>query len=81
MRDSEEKRRSEQSDGVNQGLTVLSYLIGGVLVWSLFGWLADRLLDTEFLLPVGILVGAAGAVYLVIKRFGQMSPPRAGPDR
>lgn len=64
-------RRSDEADGVNQGLTVLSYLIAGVLVWGAAGWLADRVLSTGFLTPIGIVAGAAAAVYLVIKRFGQ----------
>ena len=63
---------SDSSDGVNQGLTVLSYLIGGVLVYGLLGWLGDRLLGTHFLLPVGIVLGAAGGIYLIIRRFGQL---------
>lgn len=65
---------SDQADGVNQGLTVLSYLIAGVLVWGGAGWALDRVLDTEFLLPVGIVLGAAAGVYLVIARFGQLGP-------
>jgi len=75
-----ELRGSARSDDVNQGLRVLSYLIGGVLVWGLVGWLADRLLGTGFLLPIGILLGAAGGVYLVIVRFGQLGAG-SGPRR
>lgn len=63
---------SEEAEGVNQGLTVLSYLIAGVLVWGGIGWLVDRVLDTAFLTPIGIVAGAAASVYLVIKRFGQL---------
>ncbi len=55
----------------NQGMTALSYLIAGILVWGLIGWLVDRWLDTNLFLPIGILVGAAGAFYLVIRRYGQ----------
>lgn len=75
MREPEPARgraRPDQADGVNQGLTVLSYLIAGVLVWGGVGWLLDRVFDSAFLLPVGIVTGAAGAVYLVIQRFGQL---------
>lgn len=76
----EPRQGSDRSD-VNQGLTVLSYLIAGVLVWGLLGWLADYLLGTRFLLPIGILLGAAGAVYLVIKRFGQLGADGFGSRR
>ena len=78
--DTKATQQRDQAVGVNQGLTVLSYLIGGVLVWGLFGWLGDHLLGTGFLLPVGIILGAIGGIYLVIKRFGDL-PERgsAGP--
>ena len=52
-------QRSESSRGIDQGMRVLSYLIAGVVLWGLLGWLGDRLLGTAFLLPVGIVGGAA----------------------
>lgn len=55
--------------GMNQGLQVLSYLIAGVATYGFLGWLGDHLLDTAFLLPIGIVVGAGLSIYLVIKRF------------
>ena len=67
-----EAQRSESSQGMDQGLRVLSYLISGVLVWGLLGWLGDRWLGTSFLLPIGIVGGAALGVYVIIKRFGQL---------
>lgn len=82
MREPEPPRsraRSDEADGVNQGLTVLSYLIAGVLVWGGAGWIADRVLDTAFLTPLGIVTGAAAAIYLVIKRFGQLGPATGPP--
>lgn len=82
MREPEPPRsrdRSEEADGVNQGLTVLSYLIAGVLVWGGVGWLADRALNTGFLTPLGIVAGAAAAIYLVIVRFGHLNAPAARP--
>ena len=68
-----EPQRSETSRGIDTGYRVLSYLIAGVLVWGGLGWLADYLLGTAFLLPVGIVLGAALSVYMVIRRFGQLS--------
>jgi ATP synthase protein I len=63
---------SASSAGVDQGMRVLSYLIGGVLLYGALGWLADHLLGTGFLLPVGIVLGAAGGVYVIIRRYGQV---------
>ena len=69
-----EPRRSDQSQGMDQGLRVLSYLISGVLVWGLVGWAGDWLFGTSFLLPIGIVLGAALGVYVIIRRFGQVPP-------
>jgi len=50
--------------------SILGTLVAGVLAWGGIGWLLDRWLGTGFLVAVGILVGAAGAFYLIIKRYG-----------
>lgn len=68
-------RRSEASAGMDQGLRVLSYLISGVLFYGGLGWVGDHFLGTGFLLPVGIVAGAAFGVYIVIRRFGQVPEP------
>jgi len=65
----DEPSGSTGSQGMNQGLQVLSYLIAGIGIYGLLGWLGDRLLGTGFLLPLGIVVGAALGIYVVIKRF------------
>ncbi len=51
------------------------YIVAGVAFYGLLGWLADRWLDTRFLVAVGILVGAALGIYLTAARF------RTEPDR
>jgi F0F1-type ATP synthase assembly protein I len=71
----------EKSDGMNQGMRVLSYLISGVLVYGLLGWLGDHYLGTRFLLPVGILAGAALGVFIIIRRFGRVEEEDAGNGR
>jgi len=52
-----------------------SYLVTGVGVYGLVGWLLDRWLGTAFLLPVGIVVGAALGLYLTYKRFQAPDQP------
>ena len=55
----------------NQGMTALSYLIAGMLVWGLIGWLVDRWLGTRGIAAgIGAVVGAAGGVYLIVRRLG-----------
>jgi ATP synthase protein I len=50
--------------------SILGTLVAGVLAWGFIGWLLDRWLGTSYLVAVGILVGAAGAFYLIIRRYG-----------
>lgn len=55
---------------------VSGYLVAGVIVYGLLGWLADRWLHTSFLVAVGIVLGAAFGIYLAWKRLSAM--PQAG---
>jgi ATP synthase protein I len=66
------------SQGMNQGMQVLSYLISGVVLYGGLGWLGDHFLGTGFLLPVGIVLGAGFGIYLVVKRFGATAVPPTG---
>ncbi|HET9292482.1 MAG TPA: AtpZ/AtpI family protein [Actinomycetes bacterium] len=50
--------------------SIIGTLIAGVLAWGGIGWLLDRWLGTRYLVAVGIIVGMAGAFYLIIKRYG-----------
>src|SRR4029453_648779 len=73
-----------KSDGMDMGLRVLSYLISGVLVYGFLGWLGDHYLGTKFLLPIGIVAGAAFGVYVIIRRFGRVddaTPATGGKNR
>jgi ATP synthase protein I len=49
--------------------TVLAYLISGPAVYGGMGWALDRWLDTEFLTPIGLVVGMALAIWLVVVRY------------
>jgi F0F1-type ATP synthase assembly protein I len=55
---------------MDQGMSALSYLISGVLLWGGLGWLGDHFLGWGFLLPIGIVVGAGFGCYMIIARFG-----------
>ncbi|MFT4109330.1 AtpZ/AtpI family protein [Propionicimonas sp.] len=60
----------EQS-GMDAGLRVLSILIAGLIFYGGLGWLLDAWLHTSWCLPVGIVVGTAAGVYLVIAKYGR----------
>jgi F0F1-type ATP synthase assembly protein I len=56
--------------GANDGWAVLSTLLGGFLVWGGVGWLIDKWLDTKVFLPIGLVVGMAASLYLIVKKYG-----------
>ncbi|TCB95714.1 hypothetical protein E0H26_18060 [Micromonospora zingiberis] len=49
---------------------VLGYLFAGIVVWGFLGWLAGEFLGlpTGIGIAVGMMLGAAGAIYLIMKR-------------
>ncbi|BCT76683.1 hypothetical protein SCMU_25250 [Sinomonas cyclohexanicum] len=68
----------EGDGGYNSGMAVFSYVIGGIVVWSLIGWGLDNLLKTRWLVLAGALVGIAGGIYLTLKH--GLLTHRKGPD-
>lgn len=51
-------------------MVVLSYILAGILFYGGLGWLGDYLLNTSWLLPLGLILGLASSIYLIIKRYG-----------
>jgi F0F1-type ATP synthase assembly protein I len=62
--------REPSGRGAEMVWSFIGTLVAGVLAWGGIGWLLDRWLGTRFLVAVGVLVGMAGAFYLIIKRYG-----------
>ncbi len=58
--------------GMNTGWAIVGTLISGMVVWGGIGWLVDWWLGTSFGLPVGLVLGAAGAIFLVVKRYAHL---------
>ncbi len=50
---------------------VLSYLLSGVILYGGIGWLLDWWLGTRGLVGVGIVLGAAGGIWLVWLRYSK----------
>jgi F0F1-type ATP synthase assembly protein I len=67
-----ERQQPEQkgSGGAGDGWAILGTLITGIAVWGGIGWLADSVLNTRFMTPIGLVVGGAAAVYIIVKRYG-----------
>ena len=73
-------RPAPQGSGAETGYAVIGTMISGMAVWGGAGWLLDRWLDTIVFAPVGILLGIAMAVYLVVARYGGLPPTPGAPE-
>ncbi len=62
--------REPSGRGAEMVWSIIGTLIAGVLAWGGIGWLLDQWLGTRFLVAIGVVVGMAGAFYLIIKRYG-----------
>jgi hypothetical protein len=70
MADKQPPQRPEP--GANAGWVAVGTLLSGVIVWGFVGGVLDAWLaiPKHLGLLVGMIVGIAGALYLVMKRFG-----------
>ena len=58
------------------GMTILSYLIAGIVAYGAIGWLIGRPTHLPILAPAGMLAGLGISLSLVIYRYGRSTPPR-----
>jgi ATP synthase protein I len=61
-------RDPSQPRPAGEGWTILSYMIGGMALYGFVGWLIGRWIGWPVLFPIGMLVGLASAIALVIFR-------------
>lgn len=53
-------------------MAITSTMIGGIAALGGLGYLADRLLGIEHVfLPIGFVLGAAAAIYIIWLRYGK----------
>ncbi|HEX2301769.1 MAG TPA: AtpZ/AtpI family protein [Pseudonocardiaceae bacterium] len=69
---------ARQPSGADIGWGITGTMLSGILVWGGIGWLLDRWWETRFLTPVGMLLGLAAAIYLIVVKYGAVEPPHAG---
>lgn len=62
----------DKGDGdMGTGYVILSYLMAGILLYGVLGWVGDYFLGTRFLLPLGIILGVSLSLFLIVKRYGR----------
>ncbi|HEX4941405.1 MAG TPA: hypothetical protein VFW51_02640 [Actinomycetota bacterium] len=65
-------RKSDAWSGMGTGWAITSTLIGGMATVGGLGFLLDRVLDTgSGFTGLGIVLGAASAIYIVYLRYGR----------
>lgn len=76
MTGQEPPRKPHGDDGqpppdTGMGMTAVSYLLGGMLVWGGIGWLVDHFVGTKGIFAgIGAVIGIGGGVYLIVRRLG-----------
>jgi F0F1-type ATP synthase assembly protein I len=63
-----------RAQGLDTGLNVTGYLLGGLIAYGFIGWLIGRAVHAGWLLPAGMLVGLAISTAYVIHRYGRQQP-------
>ena len=59
-------------EGYSTAWAIIGTLAAGIAVWAGLGYLADRLLGLRGpFLTLGMVLGAAGGIYLVYLRYGK----------
>ncbi len=61
-------RDPSQPRPASEGWAILSYMIGGMALYGLIGWLIGDWTGLPWLFPVGMLLGLASSIALVIFR-------------
>ena len=68
-------KRAGGGSGADTGWSIIGTMLSGMAVWGGAGWLLDRWLNTKVFVPVGILLGMAVAIYVVVVRYGGAPQP------
>jgi ATP synthase protein I len=72
----QEPPNKPQGDGptppdMGMGMTAVTYLLAGMLVWGGIGWLVDHWVGTKGIFAgIGAVVGVGSGVYLIVRRLG-----------
>ena len=64
--------RGDPWTGAGTAWAIIGTLLAGIIAWGGVGYLLDRWIGSNNLfLPIGMVLGAAGALYLVYRRYGK----------
>jgi ATP synthase protein I len=65
-------QRGDPWSGFGTAWAIMGTLFAGLLFWGGLGYVLDRLIGLRWLfLPIGMVLGMAGGIYLVYVRYGK----------
>jgi F0F1-type ATP synthase assembly protein I len=70
---------AQGGSGADTGWSIIGTMLSGMAVWGGAGWLLDWWLDIKVFLPVGIILGMAVSIYMVVVKYGGPPPSPEGP--
>ena len=74
--------RSDEPDrrpsGADIGWGITGTMLSGIIVWGGVGLALDRWWGTRFVVLIGVILGLAVAIYLVVVKYGAVDPPATG---
>jgi F0F1-type ATP synthase assembly protein I len=56
--------------GSNVAWSIIGTLLAGMIAWGGIGLVIDLITGASLFLPFGVLVGLAGALFLIVRRYG-----------
>jgi F0F1-type ATP synthase assembly protein I len=66
---SQDQPQQEHKAREADGWQILSYMLGGMLLYGGIGWLVSRWTGIEVLFPVGMILGIGLSIAMIIFRF------------
>jgi len=67
--DSQEPGQQPPMPRESDGWRILSYLLGGMILYGGIGWLIGHFTGIEVLFPIGMILGIGLSIALIIFRF------------
>jgi hypothetical protein len=58
-------------EGANTVWSIISLLVAGPATWAAIGWLIDEAAGTSVGVPIGVVLGFVGSLYLVYVKYGR----------
>lgn len=66
-------QQESTSPNSDVGMRIFASLLAGIVAYGGLGWLADKALDSQWFMPLGMVIGLALSIYAIIRKYGSDS--------